>query len=379
MPDLTRISHMATTRRAPRDGSASSPRSRFVPVAAVGVLCALSLSACNGVYLENTKPVLPALSVTEQVFQDSVRQDLLLEQSARSLAEQGVSGCDSCADVLTTVADHSLERSEVLGGLWEPWPSGPPSDAPTVPALPEPYTDAPVVARHAVESGITDLRAIDKLDDVDDRISVAGVGLGRVADGLRLAKAIGVSSTEVDAWVAPVFGVLDAEPSTLDNESKADLASAISGWDCATQLIPLYTAGPDSADGPSWAEYYGREQTEKLLTLTANLLALDVPDQRINSCVGAFEQDLEGLESPSPIDEIEQRLVSASLTLYAKQPDLVLPHAQDNSARPLGLVQLIDTIRYWNELGSVPAVPGVVVGNGGANDDATDDSDSANG
>lgn len=370
MPDLPRISHMATTRRAPRDASVSAHRSRVVPLAALGMVCALSLSACNGVYLENTKPVLPTLSVAEQVLQDTIRQDLLIEQSARDLAQQEVTDCDSCANVLSTVADHSLQRSEILGGLWDPWPSGPPSDAPTVPGLPDPYTDAHVVARRAVESGIADLRGIDKLDDFDDRIAVAGVGLGRISDGLRLADALGVSSGEVDTWLAPVFGVLDAEPSSLDDESKADLALAIAGWDCATQLIPLYTAGPDSADGPSWKEYHGREQTEKLLTLTANLLALDVPDQRINSCVGAFEQDLERAESPSPIDEIEQRLVSTSLTLYAKQPDLILPHAQDDSVRPLGLVQLIDTLRYWNELGTVPAVPGVSVRTEAGSDDA---------
>lgn len=375
MQDLTRIWHIVTTRRTSREVARDPSRARRTGLAGVALVSTLALSGCGGIYFENTKPVLPTLSVDEQMFQDTVRQDLLIEQSARDLAQETIDDCNSCSDVLTAIADHSIERSQVLGGLWEPWPAGPPSDAPTLPALPEPYPDAHIVARRAVESGITVLHSIDTLDDMDDRIAVSAVALGRIADGLRLADALGISGSEVDTWVSPAFGLADATPSSLTDEAKSDLATAIAGWDCATQLIPLYTAGPDSADGPSWTEYHGQEQTEKLLTLTANLLALDVPDERIPSCIGAFEHDLKDADVASPVDEIEQRLLSVSLTLFIKHPNLVLPLAQEESVRPLGFAQLIETLRYWNQLGAVPAVPGITITSDDSSDTAVEDAE----
>lgn len=390
---------------APRFPSTDTRRRPSLWVARAMVLlssCALAAAGCAPVYLESAKPTLPALSTTEDAFQSAVRFDLLLEKSANDVAQAGVEGCESCPQLLESLAERSQERARVLGGMWDPWPEGVPSDAPTAPGLASPYTDAHIIARQAVEVGLDDLRTAATLEELDDRVALSSVALGRVSDGIRLARILSVSEGEVQSWFNGTLEHVDDPGTPLSETEQADLADAVRGWDCGAQLLPLYTAGPDTDEGPTTAERVGMQQSEELLRLTTAVLAHNVPDKRLSSCVGAFEDALENTSSDddqAALDAVEEQLLGVALTLYAQHPHLSLPVAaeretstddngtdgnesdnestqtddsssdsDDETATPvdtrrnsLPMEQLLITLMHWTRVGTVPATPAISV------------------
>lgn len=317
---------------APRFPSPDTPRRRSRWLTRVAVLvssCAFAVAGCAPVYLESAKPTLPALSETEDAFQSAVRVDLLIEKSANDVAQDGVESCESCPQLLESLAERSQERARVLGGMWDPWPEGVPSDAPTAPGLASPYTDAHIIARQAVEVGLDDLRTAATLEEFDDRVALSSVALGRVSDGIKLARTLSVSEGEVQSWFDGALEQADTPATSLSETERSDLAQAVRGWDCGIQLLPLYTAGPDTDEGPTTAERIGMQQSEELLRLTTAVLARDVPDKRLSSCIGAFEEAFESTSSDhderAALDAVEEQLLGVALTLYAQHPHLNLP------------------------------------------------------
>lgn len=403
--------------------SPDTPRRRSRWLTRVAVLvssCVLAVAGCAPVYLESAKPTLPQLSDTEDAFQSAVRVDLLIEKSANDVAQDGVEGCESCPQLLESLAERSQERARVLGGMWDPWPEGAPSDAPTAPGLAAPYSEAHIIARQAVEVGLDDLRTAATLEEFDDRIALSSVALGRVSDGIRLARTLSVSESDVQSWFDGALEQVDTPTTSLSETERSDLAQAVQGWDCGAQLLPLYTAGPDTDKGPTTAERIGMQQSEELLRLTTAVLAREVPDTRLSSCVGAFEEAFDSTSSDhdegAALDAVEEQLLSVALTLYAQHPHLNLPpvsgaagevdgdtagddgdadsgtddgtggvaeeepsddsgsddeagsDASAGNAEPVGtrryslpMEQLLTTLMHWIQVGTVPATPAISV------------------
>ncbi|MDO5048918.1 MAG: hypothetical protein Q4D87_03445 [Actinomycetaceae bacterium] len=329
-------------------------------------------------YVEQERPELPEVSASQEVFQRLVRNDLSVVDSLALIDEK----CDKCAALAEAIDTHSQERADLLGGLWEPWDAGVPEGAPTPPPVPAPVGTWAELAQFLVESGVDDLNASVQLEG-DDRLSVASVAAGRIADGFELARAAGLSDADTSAWFTgssnsadatdspdatnssnathsanspEVTDSADASASDLSEDAVDALANAVRQWDCAAQLIPFYTASENQK--ASAVESRGRAQVQQLLNLSVLVLASDVPDRRVPSCVGTFEKAA-GDSDVSELDLIQSQLTAANLELFAQHPRLSVAGAQPLYTDSLSSSVLIENIRYWAGYSTVPGTPGV--------------------
>lgn len=344
-------SHESVPVPAPRVDPPTRARQVKVTFAATLATATVALSGC-GVYLEQDGPELPEPSASQTIYQQSIRNDLSVEASLALMDED----CEKCAKYQETIEEHSTERTEILGGLWEPWEGDVPEGAQVPPEIPDSAQTWDELAEFMVTSGLKNLRDAAKLTDEEDRLAVAAVATGRMADGFKLGAYAGVEKSEISTWVDPVLA--HGAPATpLSADEQDALGNAVRQWDCAAQLIPLYTATGDS-DTPA-KEVRGRAQVQDLLNLSSGVLNADVPDRRVPSCVGTFEKSATG-EDVSPMVRIQNQLAAANLELYAQHPQLVVSGVE-TGANSLPLDVLVKNIRYWAEQANVPATPGIYV------------------
>ncbi|HHT40473.1 MAG TPA: hypothetical protein GX000_02350 [Actinomyces sp.] len=332
-------------------GSRLSRRQAKLTFATAVATAAIGLSGC-GVYLEQDGPELPEPSTAQTLYQQSVRNDVSVKASLALIDEK----CEQCANYQKTFAAHAQERAQTLGGLWDPWEGDIPEGAPVPPEVPASARSWDELAEFMVTSGLKDLRDVNKLTDEDDRLAVAAVAAGRIADGFKLGSFAGVEDADVATWVDPVMSH-PMDPVPLTSEEQDALADAVRQWDCAAQLIPLYTATDDS-DTPI-SELRGRAQVQDLLNLSSGVLAADVPDRRVPSCVGTFESTASS-DDTKPIERVISQLTAANLKLYVAHPQLMVAGV-DTGANPLPLAVLVENLRYWAEQGDVPATPGIFI------------------
>ncbi|MDO5033942.1 MAG: hypothetical protein Q4E01_00925 [Actinomycetaceae bacterium] len=303
----------------------------------------VGLTGCAGIYLEQDGPVLPELTKTEATFQELVRNDTSVLNSLAAPAAD----CKACTDFAQTLKEHSSERANLLGGLWEPWEGETPEGAP----LPEPVPEASAtwaeLATFLIESGNKDLIAAATIEEEHDRLAAASVASGRIADGLHLAK---LANLEVEL---PSFATKRANLATkMSGKEMQALTVAVPIWDCAAQLIPLYTAADDT-NGASATELRGRQQVEDLLRVSAFALSLGVPDERTTSCITTFENS-----GTTSLQGVEEELFAANLDLFVEHPQLM--SETDDVASSLSYLVLLDHIRVLAEVGS-DGTPGVQI------------------
>lgn len=349
MPNISHSSVLPAG-RAKHLGRSRAPLKLLPVVAAVSV----TLSACGGVYLEQKEPTLPDVDSTQLTLQQVVRNDVAVSESL-----EGIQGdCKDCESMSEILGEHSTQRAEILGGLWDPWGDDVPADAPMPPSVPEASKTWDELAQTMVKTALVDFGTAAQLQDETDRLAASSVAVGRMGDGIRLARAAGIESSEVDSWMAPV-DQLSVTDTQLTADMEQDLAASVQQWDCAAQLIPLYTASQDE-DTTAAKELTGRAQVEDLLTASTQVLSAGVPDQRSQSCVGSFESSPAG-QGDDPLTQVENQLIATNLTLYAKYPDLYLSQVKVSESRSLPMQMILNQVLTWSSLSALPATPGIRV------------------
>lgn len=401
MQDKTRVSH-------PTPG-------HWARMGAAAALVALSLSGCAltdamGIYWEGARPQLPQLSAEQLALQSVARHDAGLQQAIGAWKNQdGASECAACTGPLEILVEHAEERVLRAGGVWDPWPAGVPSEAPTLEPLPVPAPEVPALVEQAITSAVVDLR-LGAQAKVDTRRLVGAAAAGRISDALSLARVAGVDEKQLDAWfqaggelplpedftadkvapsalsasatttsttaepssTSPTLGAGSSasptpptsSPTALPASARSAVSRAIREWDCVQDLLPRWAAAPDSEDGPPAPEVFARQQVDDLANTIAVLLARQVPDQRLGSCSAYFKQfaNQSGSAGSSAqmLVALENRLAATNLELFVSEPELEV--AQLDSARGLSLPaeQLVRAVDFWQKVAGTETVPALV-------------------
>lgn len=303
----------------------------------------VTAAGCAPVYVEQEAPELPELSDTQAMYQRLVRNEMSALDSIDLVGDE----CAGCLDFAPTFTEHSTQRAELLGGLWDPWEGDIPSGAPEPESIPTAAKTWPELATKLLQTGMADLSASTTLADESQRLAAAAVASGRIADGFRLAHLTGVQED------LGALGDIKVDDATLTPQQKNALALAVAQWDCAAQFIPSYTASDDHNE-PSALEQLGRAQVDQLLDLSATTLAAGVADQRVPYCTSAFTA-----EDEVSLSSIEDELATTNLALFVRHFDMNL--AAPATSLPLPYDALISQLRIWGQIGDVPAVPGVKI------------------
>ena len=389
------------------DVSHSTP-GRWARLWTGGALVALSLSGCAvtdamGIYWEGALPKLPQLSAEELALQSVARHDAALQEALTNWqGSEDASACTACVAPVQRFAEHAAQRVERVGGVWDPWPGGAPSNAPTLEALAIPAPEVSALVEQAITSAVVDLRLATQAQPETRRLVGAAAG-GRIADALSLAGAAGLESEQLDAWfqsggaqqlpqdftaddegtsepaatLAPLPTALAsvtptppspaASPTPLPESAHRPLARAIRDWDCVQDLLPRWAAAPDSEGGPAASEVSARLQVDDLANTIATLLAHEVPDQRLGSCTAHFSDYLEDAapegSNAQILSALENRLAATNLELFVALPQLQLADLDSARGLPLAAEQLARGVQFWAKVAgpeNVPALVGLV-------------------
>lgn len=410
------------------DVSHSTP-GRWARLCTGGALVALSLSGCAvtnamGIYWEGARPKLPQLSAEELALQSVARHDAALQEALTNWQDsEDASACTACVAPVQRFAEHAAQRVERVGGVWDPWPGGVPSNAPTLEALAIPAPEVSALVEQAITSAVVDLRLATQAQPETRRLVGAAAG-GRIADALSLAGAAGLESEQLDAWfqsggaqqlpqdftaddegtsepaatastsdptatgqasastdpaatLAPLPTALAsvtptppspaASPTPLPESAHRPLARAIRDWDCVQDLLPRWAAAPDLEGGPAASEVSARLQVDDLANTIATLLAHEVPDQRLGSCTAHFSDYLEDAapegSNAQILSALENRLAATNLELFVALPQLQLADLDSARGLPLAAEQLARGVQFWAKVSgpeNVPALVGLV-------------------
>ncbi len=391
-----------------KTGVSHSTPGRWARLWTGGALVALSLSGCAvtdamGIYWEGARPKLPQLSAEELALQSVARHDAALQEALTNWqGSEDASACTACVAPVQRFAEHAAQRVERVGGVWDPWPGGVPSNAPTLEALAIPAPEVSALVEQAITSAVVDLRLATQAQPETRRLVGAAAG-GRIADALSLAGAAGLESEQLDAWfqsggaqqlpqdftaddegtsepaatLAPLPTALAsvtptppspaASPTPLPESAHRPLARAIRDWDCVQDLLPRWAAAPDSEGGPAASEVSARLQVDDLANTIATLLAHEVPDQRLGSCTAHFSDYLEDAapegSNAQILSALENRLAATNLELFVALPQLQLADLDSARGLPLAAEQLARGVQFWAKVSgpeNVPALVGLV-------------------
>ena len=391
-----------------KTGVSHSTPGRWARLWTGGALVALSLSGCAvtdamGIYWEGALPKLPQLSAEELALQSVARHDAALQEALTNWqGSEDASACTACVAPVQRFAEHAAQRVERVGGVWDPWPGGVPSNAPTLEALAIPAPEVSALVEQAITSAVVDLRLATQAQPETRRLVGAAAG-GRIADALSLAGAAGLESGQLDAWfqsggaqqlpqdftaddegtsepaatLAPLPTALAsvtptppspaASPTPLPESAHRPLARAIRDWDCVQDLLPRWAAAPDSEGGPAASEVSARLQVDDLANTIATLLAHEVPDQRLGSCTAHFSDYLEDAapegSNAQILSALENRLAATNLELFVTLPQLQLADLDSARGLPLAAEQLARGVQFWAKVSgpeNVPALVGLV-------------------
>ena len=391
-----------------KTGVSHSTPGRWARLWSGGALVALSLSGCAvtdaiGIYWEGARPKLPQLSAEELALQSVARHDAALQEALTNWqGSEDASACTACVAPVQRFAEHAAQRVERVGGVWDPWPGGVPSNAPTLEALAIPAPEVSALVEQAITSAVVDLRLATQAQPETRRLVGAAAG-GRIADALSLAGAAGLESEQLDAWfqsggaqqlpqdftaddegtsepaatLAPLPTALAsvtptppspaASPTPLPESAHRPLARAIRDWDCVQDLLPRWAAAPDSEGGPAASEVSARLQVDDLANTIATLLAHEVPDQRLGSCTAHFSDYLEDAapegSNAQILSALENRLAATNLELFVALPQLQLTDLDSARGLPLAAEQLARGVQFWAKVSgpeNVPALVGLV-------------------
>lgn len=391
-----------------KTGVSHSTPGRWARLWTGGALVALSLSGCAvtdamGIYWEGALPKLPQLSAEELALQSVARHDAALQEALTNWqGSEDASACTACVAPVQRFAEHAAQRVERVGGVWDPWPGGVPSNAPTLEALAIPAPEVSALVEQAITSAVVDLRLATQAQPETRRLVGAAAG-GRIADALSLAGAAGLESEQLDAWfqsggaqqlpqdftaddegtsepaatLAPLPTALAsvtptppspaASPTPLPESAHRPLARAIRDWDCVQDLLPRWAAAPDSEGGPAASEVSARLQVDDLANTIATLLAHEVPDQRLGSCTAHFSDYLEDAapegSNAQILSALENRLAATNLELFVALPQLQLANLDSARGLPLAAEQLARGVQFWAKVSgpeNVPALVGLV-------------------
>lgn len=391
-----------------KTGVSHSAPGRWARLWTGGALVALSLSGCAvtdamGIYWEGARPKLPQLSAEELALQSVARHDAALQEALTNWqGSEDASACTACVAPVQRFAEHAAQRVERVGGVWDPWPGGVPSNAPTLEALAIPAPEVSALVEQAITSAVVDLRLATQAQPETRRLVGAAAG-GRIADALSLAGAAGLESEQLDAWFqsggaqqlpqdftaddegtsepAATASTSDptaigeasastnpaASPTPLPESAHRPLARAIRDWDCVQDLLPRWAAAPDSEGGPAASEVSARLQVDDLANTIATLLAHEVPDQRLGSCTAHFSDYLEDTapegSNAQILSALENRLAATNLELFVALPQLQLTDLDSARGLPLAAEQLARGVQFWAKVSgpeNVPALVGLV-------------------
>lgn len=341
MPSITHES--AANAKSDTKTQAIVPKRIVVSIFAAGIAAA-SLTGCTGIYIEQDGPQLPNVPESVEVFQQLVRNETAVLDSLTQPGED----CKPCMDFAADLSEKSKQRSELLGGLWEPWGENVPDGAPLPDPVPQASSTWAQLTDFIIGTAIADLVAATELDSEEDQLAAASVAAGRLADGLKLANLLEVQPT------LPTFATLTDEP-RVDVAGRSDLKNlgeVAAQWDCAAQWIAYYGAGDDS-DGPSAIEVAARAQVDDLVALSQRVINAGALDQRALSCLApASDGDETGLS------RTENKLFATNLAFLLDHPYLTLP-GEDDAQDPLAFEALTAQLTSWVSIGNVPATPGV--------------------
>ncbi len=388
-----------------KTGVSHSTPGRWARLWTGGALVALSLSGCAvtdaiGIYWEGARPKLPQLSAEELALQSVARHDAALQEALTNWqGSEDASACTACVAPVQRFAEHAAQRVERVGGVWDPWPGGVPSNAPTLEALAIPAPEVSALVEQAITSAVVDLRLATQAQPETRRLVGAAAG-GRIADALSLAGAAGLESEQLDAWfqsggaqqlpqdftaddegtsepaatLAPLPTALAsvtptppspaASPTPLPESAHRPLARAIRDWDCVQDLLPRWAAAPDSEGGPAASEVSARLQVDDLANTIATLLAHEVPDQRLGSCTAHFSDYLEDAapegSNAQILSALENRLAATNLELFVALPQLQLADLDSARGLPLAAEQLARGVQFWAKVSGPENVPALV-------------------
>ncbi|MDC4233016.1 hypothetical protein M3T53_04730 [Actinomyces sp. B33] len=295
---------------------------------------------------------LPALSGAAAVRDRAARtEDATASRAARLRADVDESACIGCAAALDAVASGSQERVEALGGMWDPWPQGPPDGV----EPPAPSADAPMgvgaFVSWLVDSAERDLdRAADPAVLEGDQARVlALVALSRYESALVLADAYGLplgsGEDDVRAAVARQAAVALADPAVdtwglealasgggallpaVDYEQDAStpssehLSAAIGVWDCVAQSLPRAEVVDEEVAGA---------------VTTADLLL-----RRVDDALSSGAADTRVLRCSPPA------ATAAGLAAALIDADLSLLDSDSRAVRLTGVHAALDDVRRW--------------------------------
>ncbi len=388
-----------------KTGVSHSTPGRWARLWTGGALVALSLSGCAvtdamGIYWEGARPKLPQLSAEELALQSVARHDAALQEALTNWQDsEDASTCTACVAPVQRFSEHAAQRVERVGGVWDPWPGGVPSNAPTLEALAIPAPEVSALVEQAITSAVVDLRLATQAQPETRRLVGAAAG-GRIADALSLAGAAELESEQLDAWLqsggaqqlpqdftaddegtsepaatlAPLPTALAsvtptppspaASPTPLPESAHRPLARAIRDWDCVQDLLPRWAAAPDSEGGPAASEVSARLQVDDLANTIATLLAHEVPDQRLGSCTAHFSDYLEDAapegSNAQILSALENRLAATNLELFVALPQLQLADLDSARGLPLAAEQLARGVQFWAKVSGPENVPALV-------------------
>ncbi|WP_072341845.1 hypothetical protein [Actinomyces urinae] len=319
------------------------PKRIVVPIFVAGIAAA-TLTGCTGIYVEQDGPQLPNIPESQEVFQQLVRNETAVLDSLTQPGED----CQPCMDFAADLGEKSKQRSELLGGLWEPWGENVPDGAPLPDPVPQAGSTWAELTDFIIGTATADLAAATELDSKQDQLAAASVAAGRLADGLKLSDLLEVQPT------LPTFVTPTGEP-RMEVAGRSDLKNlgeVAAQWDCAAQWIAYYGAG-DDADGPSAIEVAARAQVDDLVAFSQRTISAGAPDQRALSCLApASDEDQTGLSGT------ENKLFATNLAFLLDHPYLALP-GEDDEQNPLAFEALTAQLTSWVSIGNVPATPGV--------------------
>lgn len=302
-------------------------RCHFLPKPSLWVVALLAgtlgLAGC-GLRLDTPPDALPSLDPGQAGISAVTRAQEAISTGADALANDG-SQSAALRDAAGIVRDQAAQRLSVMGGVWNPWPSGVPSGAetgPTPSAVPGTVAD---LLQLLVDSGATACRSASAAPNRTDATLLAGTCAASALDANRLSVASGVavpSLSAKDSAAPPTNpdepGVKIEDRALLDKLREAESALDFARYRAETAAAFL------SGDDRAWA--LGR--AEALSWEVQRLVELGVEDVR----AGQYALDFETLADKSAaihlLNSADADAFAAELEVLAALPPAGKDHPE---------------------------------------------------
>ncbi|WP_448071641.1 hypothetical protein [Georgenia yuyongxinii] len=322
-------------------------RRRVLAVAAAAAL----LAGCGAVRLDTPPPRPASPDAAEVTRQDEAVRAATIEQTVSEVTADG-----AVAAVLERVGAHAEAHTEVLGGVWSPWPEGAPKDV----ATPDVATAAPTAEPTAADvlalltAGAAAAReaALTAGDDAAAAAMLA-VSLSRSGDAADLAAATGAE--------APASSAAPLTPQAL-LERGAD-GPTVLVLDSARFALETVAARSDGT-----ARAHAADRAAYLQGLVDAALAAGAPDTREGAYdlgVGEPGRDAAGAGQGTDGEAADPALTTQQAIAVAAE-DRLLRHwtfslglvgPDEREALIAAAEDAAAQVRDWG--GRLPALPGV--------------------